>query len=295
MACCALTEGAEASRPQRRSRPPRQEKTPQQPRPHRATLRGFCLLPASCPRCPPGPAASPAPAPPSICVPRSTMPPRLWCWPRPCPPTCSRWLPWRSLGTPGTQGHQEEEEEAGTGRGSPHSHHASTTTAAAAASAAVRTAAQQCLWPGPASQWGVRTSRPSITQRCCDLAALTVSRRGVVTSWPCSISLAALLGLILSAVACHHRLHTPMYFFLLILALLDLGCISTTVPKAMANALWDTRAISIKDRACATVAAAAWGYGFINALLHTDKMFSLPLCPGNAVDQFFCEILSSTA
>ncbi|OXB50854.1 hypothetical protein ASZ78_007847 [Callipepla squamata] len=35
-----------------------------------------------------------------------------------------------------------------------------------------------------------------------------------------------------------------MYFFLLNLALLDLGCISTTLPKAMANALWDTRAIS---------------------------------------------------
>ncbi|XP_066841091.1 olfactory receptor 14I1-like [Anser cygnoides] len=60
------------------------------------------------------------------------------------------------------------------------------------------------------------------------------------------IYLAALLGngLILTAVACDHRLHTPMYFFLLNLALLDLGCISTTLPKAMANALWDTRAIS---------------------------------------------------
>ncbi|NXC46782.1 O14I1 protein, partial [Penelope pileata] len=60
------------------------------------------------------------------------------------------------------------------------------------------------------------------------------------------ISLAALLGngLIITAVACDHRLHTPMHFFLLNLALLDLGCISTTLPKAMANALWDTRAIS---------------------------------------------------
>ncbi|POI19933.1 hypothetical protein CIB84_016321, partial [Bambusicola thoracicus] len=51
------------------------------------------------------------------------------------------------------------------------------------------------------------------------------------------IYLAALLGngLISTAVACDHRLHTPMYFFLLNLALLDLGCISTTLPKAMAN------------------------------------------------------------
>ncbi|XP_066843188.1 olfactory receptor 14C36-like [Anser cygnoides] len=35
-----------------------------------------------------------------------------------------------------------------------------------------------------------------------------------------------------------------MYFFLLNLALLDMGTITTTVPKAMANSLWDTTAIS---------------------------------------------------
>ncbi|NWR44940.1 O14I1 protein, partial [Regulus satrapa] len=60
------------------------------------------------------------------------------------------------------------------------------------------------------------------------------------------ISLAALLanGLIISAVACSHHLHTPMFFFLLNLALTDLGCICTTVPKAMHNSLWDTSTIS---------------------------------------------------
>ncbi|XP_064360378.1 olfactory receptor 14A16-like [Dromaius novaehollandiae] len=60
------------------------------------------------------------------------------------------------------------------------------------------------------------------------------------------IYLAALLGngLITTAIACDHHLHTPMYFFLLNLSLLDLGSISTTVPKSMANSLWDTRAIS---------------------------------------------------
>ncbi|XP_052561233.1 olfactory receptor 14J1-like [Tympanuchus pallidicinctus] len=148
------------------------------------------------------------------------------------------------------------------------------------------------------------------------------------------IYLAALLGngLISTAVACHHRLHTPMYFFLLNLALLDLGCISTTLPKAMANALWNTRHISYAGcaaqtfvfaslysveysiltimsydryvaickplhygtlmdiRACATMAAAAWGTGLLYSLLHTVSTFSLPLCHGNAVDQFFCEI-----
>ncbi|NXE16914.1 O14I1 protein, partial [Lophotis ruficrista] len=61
-----------------------------------------------------------------------------------------------------------------------------------------------------------------------------------------AIYLAALLGnsLIITAIACDHCLHTPMYFFLLNLSVLDLGCISTTVPKAMANSLWDTRDIS---------------------------------------------------
>ncbi|XP_068521550.1 olfactory receptor 14C36-like [Anas acuta] len=148
------------------------------------------------------------------------------------------------------------------------------------------------------------------------------------------IYLAALLGngLILTTIACDHRLHTPLYFFLLNLALLDLGCISTTVPKAMANSLWDTRAISYQgcaaqlffvaflvgaeyslltvmsydryvaickplhygsllgSRVCAQMAAAAWGSGFLNAVLHTANTFSLPLCQGNAMDQFFCEI-----
>ncbi|KAM6395438.1 olfactory receptor 14A16-like [Rhynochetos jubatus] len=148
------------------------------------------------------------------------------------------------------------------------------------------------------------------------------------------IYVAALLGnsLIITAVACDHHLHTPMYFFLLNLSLLDLGSISTTVPKAMANSLWDTRAISysgcavqvfvvvffisaeyfllttmaydryvaicrplhygtlLGSRACAHMAAAAWGTGFLYAVLHTANTFSLPLCQGNAVEQFFCEI-----
>ncbi|NWT35463.1 O14I1 protein, partial [Cardinalis cardinalis] len=62
------------------------------------------------------------------------------------------------------------------------------------------------------------------------------------------ISLAALLGngLIISAVACGHHVHTPMFFFLLNLALSDLGSICTTVPKAMHNSLWDIRGISYK-------------------------------------------------
>ncbi|KAM9525385.1 olfactory receptor 14C36-like [Guaruba guarouba] len=149
-----------------------------------------------------------------------------------------------------------------------------------------------------------------------------------------AIPLAALLGnsLINTSTACDQHLHTPRYFFLLSLSLLHLGCISTTVPKSMANSLWDSRPISytacaapifflhffliaefyfltimsydryvaickplhygslLGSRACVHMAAAAWGAGFLTALLHTANTFSLPLCGGNAVEQFFCEI-----
>ncbi|NWU21982.1 O14I1 protein, partial [Dyaphorophyia castanea] len=122
------------------------------------------------------------------------------------------------------------------------------------------------------------------------------------------ISLAALLGngLIISAGACGQHLHTPMFFFLLHLALSDLGCICTTVPKAMHNSLPDIsyagcaaqiffvlfwfcaefflltimcydHSVSIckplhygtllGSRACAHMAAAAWASGFLTALL----------------------------
>ncbi|XP_053857480.1 olfactory receptor 14J1-like [Vidua macroura] len=148
------------------------------------------------------------------------------------------------------------------------------------------------------------------------------------------ISLAALLGngLSISAGACGHHLHTPMFFFLLNLALSDLGSICTTVPKAMHNSLWGTSTISytacaaqvflliffmgaefslltvmcydryvsickplhygtlLGSRACAHMAAAAWAGAFLYSLLHTANTFSLPLCHGNALGQFFCEI-----
>ncbi|XP_064904028.1 olfactory receptor 14J1-like [Columba livia] len=150
------------------------------------------------------------------------------------------------------------------------------------------------------------------------------------------IYLAALLGngLIITTIAWDQHLHTPMYFFLLNLALLDLGSISTIVPKSMHNSLWDTRVISytgcaaqvffffffataefylltimsydryvaickplhygtlLGSRACVHMAAAAWATGFLHALLHTANTFSLPLCKGNVLGQFFCEIPS---
>ncbi|XP_039353423.1 olfactory receptor 14A16-like [Mauremys reevesii] len=60
------------------------------------------------------------------------------------------------------------------------------------------------------------------------------------------IYLAGLLGnlLIIIAKAFDHDLHTPLYFFLVNQAILDLGSISVTIPKPMVNSLMNTRVIS---------------------------------------------------
>ncbi|KGL78370.1 Olfactory receptor 14A16, partial [Tinamus guttatus] len=44
------------------------------------------------------------------------------------------------------------------------------------------------------------------------------------------------------------------------------------------------------SRACVKMAAAAWGSGFLCAVLHTANTFSLPLCQSNVLGQFFCQI-----
>ncbi|NXF10835.1 O14J1 protein, partial [Smithornis capensis] len=44
------------------------------------------------------------------------------------------------------------------------------------------------------------------------------------------------------------------------------------------------------SRACAHMAAAAWATVFLYSLLHTANTFSLPLCQGHALGQFFCEV-----
>ncbi|XP_025923067.1 olfactory receptor 14C36-like [Apteryx rowi] len=44
------------------------------------------------------------------------------------------------------------------------------------------------------------------------------------------------------------------------------------------------------SRACVKMAAAAWVSGFLHSVLHTGNTFSIPLCQGNTVEQFFCEV-----
>ncbi|MCQ4078446.1 olfactory receptor family 14 protein, partial [Klebsiella pneumoniae] len=101
-------------------------------------------------------------------------------------------------------------------------------------------------WTAPSAQRKEMSNGSSITEFLL-LAFADTRELQLLHFWLfLGIYLAALLGngLIITAIACDHRLHTPMYFFLLNLSVLDLGSISTTVPKSMANSLWDTRAIS---------------------------------------------------
>ena len=60
------------------------------------------------------------------------------------------------------------------------------------------------------------------------------------------IYLAAVVGnfLIIVVIAVNNHLHTPMYFFLMNLSVLDLSAISVTLPKSMANFLLHTTVIS---------------------------------------------------
>ncbi|XP_003214134.2 olfactory receptor 14J1-like [Meleagris gallopavo] len=115
------------------------------------------------------------------------------------------------------------------------------------------------------------------------------------------IYLAALLGngLISTAVACHHRLHSPMDFFLLNLALLDLGCISTTLPKAMANALWDTRDISYAGCAAQTflfVFLISAEYCILTIMSY-DRYVAIckPLHYGTLMDSRACATMAAAA
>ncbi|XP_048372476.1 olfactory receptor 14A16-like [Sphaerodactylus townsendi] len=61
-----------------------------------------------------------------------------------------------------------------------------------------------------------------------------------------TVYLTAVTGnlLIILAVALDHQLHTPMYFFLMNLAILDVGTVSVLLLKTMANSYLNSRSIS---------------------------------------------------
>ncbi|XP_014424497.2 olfactory receptor 14C36-like [Pelodiscus sinensis] len=121
--------------------------------------------------------------------------------------------------------------------------------------------------------------------------------------------LAALMGnlLIITAIVLDHRLHTPMYFFLVNLSILDLGSLSVTVPKSMANSLLDTRSISypacvtqvflfilflVADLALLTVMAYD-RYVAICHPLHYEKVMNRGACVNMAASAWLAAIVNS--
>uniref|UniRef100_A0A8C3S8L4 G-protein coupled receptors family 1 profile domain-containing protein n=1 Tax=Chelydra serpentina TaxID=8475 RepID=A0A8C3S8L4_CHESE len=124
------------------------------------------------------------------------------------------------------------------------------------------------------------------------------------------------------------RLHTPMYFFLMNLSLLDLF----TVPKMLVNFLSEDKSISymgcivqmyfllylgasecfllaamVYDRyvaicnplryrlimnrtVCLSLAVLSWFSGNVVSLVQTVWVFTLPFCGSNKINYFFCDI-----
>ncbi|XP_053215989.1 olfactory receptor 14A16-like [Podarcis raffonei] len=81
--------------------------------------------------------------------------------------------------------------------------------------------------------------------------------------------LAILMGniLIIILIAVNRHLHTPMYFFLLNLSILDLGSTSTIIPKSLSNSIMNIRLISYSQ----CVAQVFFFVFFVSSdlLLHT--------------------------
>ncbi|XP_039098959.1 olfactory receptor 2A2-like [Hyaena hyaena] len=126
-------------------------------------------------------------------------------------------------------------------------------------------------------------------------------------------------GMILGLICLDPRLHTPMYFFLSHLAIIDISYASNNVPKMLANltflylgfaateclilvAMSYDRFVAICHplqytvvmswRVCLVLAVTSWSCGFILALIHAILLLRLPFCGPWEVNHLFCEILS---
>ncbi|XP_067392492.1 putative olfactory receptor 10D4 [Emydura macquarii macquarii] len=107
--------------------------------------------------------------------------------------------------------------------------------------------------------------------------------------------LCTLLGnlLILSAILADFRLHTPMYFFLCNLSVVDLGFTSISTPKLLVSLRTKSRTISLGG--CMSQVFFFQFLGCTEGLLCTvmayDSLtFTLPYCGPNVVDYFFCDL-----
>uniref|UniRef100_A0A8C5Z579 Olfactory receptor n=1 Tax=Marmota marmota marmota TaxID=9994 RepID=A0A8C5Z579_MARMA len=130
-------------------------------------------------------------------------------------------------------------------------------------------------------------------------------------------------GAILGLICLDPRLHTPMYFFLSHLAVVDMSYASNNkktisfVPCIMQTFLYMAfahteclllvamsydryvaichplhYAVIMSRRVCTILAAASWACGSLLALVHLVLILRLPFCGPHEVNHFFCEILS---
>uniref|UniRef100_A0A8C9QAE8 Olfactory receptor n=1 Tax=Spermophilus dauricus TaxID=99837 RepID=A0A8C9QAE8_SPEDA len=125
------------------------------------------------------------------------------------------------------------------------------------------------------------------------------------------------------------RLHTPMYFLLSQLSLMDAMLVSTTVPKMAADYLTGNKSISPAgcgfqifflltlgggecfllaamsydryvaichplrypiERVSVLMAAGCWLVATLNAMVHTGLALHFPFCRSRVIDHYFCEI-----
>ncbi|XP_009241651.3 olfactory receptor 2A2-like [Pongo abelii] len=126
-------------------------------------------------------------------------------------------------------------------------------------------------------------------------------------------------GMILGLICLDPRLHTPMYFFLSHLAVIDISYASSNLLNMLENlmALYLTFAaaecmilvvmsydrfvaichplhytVIMNWRVCTVLAITSWACAFSLALINLILLLRLPFCGPQEVNHFFCEILS---
>ncbi|EHB12604.1 Olfactory receptor 5B3 [Heterocephalus glaber] len=137
-----------------------------------------------------------------------------------------------------------------------------------------------------------------------------------------TITVAGNLGMILLIVL-DPRLHTPMYYFLANLSLVDFGYSSAVTPTVMAGLLTGNKitynlfffgafatvenyllasmayaavykplhyTTTMTTRTCAWMVIAFYSCGFLTASIHVGDIFSLSFCNSNVVHHFFCDV-----